>query len=44
MPHLPLTLLARQAYIQDELKASADIKRKIAEQCNDAIIKAQPGG
>ena len=40
MPHLPLTLLARQAYIQDELKASADIKRKIAEQCNDAIIKA----
>ncbi len=40
MPHLPLTLLARQAYIQDELKASADIKRKIAEQCNDAIIRA----
>jgi len=40
MPHLPLTLLARQAYIQDELKASADIKRKIAEQCNVAIIKA----
>jgi len=40
MPHLPLTLLARQAYIQDELKASADIKSKIAEQCNDAIIKA----
>jgi D-sedoheptulose 7-phosphate isomerase len=40
MPHLPLTILARQAFIQDELKASAATKLKIAEQCNDAIIKA----
>ncbi len=40
MPHLPLTILARQAFIQDELKASSAIKLKIAEQCNDVIIKA----
>jgi D-sedoheptulose 7-phosphate isomerase len=40
MPHLPLTILARQAFIQDELKSSADTKRLIAEQCNDVIIKA----
>ncbi|MCC6398437.1 MAG: D-sedoheptulose 7-phosphate isomerase [Bacteroidetes bacterium] len=40
MPHLPLTILARQAFIQDELKASSATKLKIAEQCNDAIIKA----
>jgi D-sedoheptulose 7-phosphate isomerase len=40
MAHLPLTILARQAFIQDELKASADTKRLIAEQCNDVIIKA----
>jgi D-sedoheptulose 7-phosphate isomerase len=40
MPHLPLTILARQAFIQDELKASSATKLKIAEQCNDVIIKA----
>jgi D-sedoheptulose 7-phosphate isomerase len=40
MPHLPLTILARQAFIQDELKSSADTKLLIAEQCNDVIIKA----
>jgi D-sedoheptulose 7-phosphate isomerase len=40
MAHLPISLLARQAFIQDELQASADVKRKIFEQCNDKIIKA----
>jgi D-sedoheptulose 7-phosphate isomerase len=40
MAHLPISLLARQAFIQDELQASADLKRKIFEQCNDRIIKA----
>lgn len=40
MAHLPLTILARQAFIQDELKASSEIKLKIFEQCTDKIIKA----
>lgn len=40
MAHLPLTILARQAFIQDELKASADTKQLIAEQCTDVIVKA----
>lgn len=40
MAHLPLTILARQAFIEDELKASAETKRQIAEQCTDAIGKA----
>ena len=40
MAHLPLTILARQAFIQDELTASADTKKKIFEQCADKIIKA----
>lgn len=40
MPHLPLTILARQAFIQDELKASSAIKLKVFEQCTDKIIKA----
>ena len=40
MSHLPITILARQAFIQDELKASAETKRLIAEKCNDTIIKA----
>ena len=40
MPHLPLTILARQAYIQDELTASAETKKKILDQCPDKIIKA----
>ena len=39
MAHLPLTILARQAYIQDELAASAATKTKIFEQCADKIIK-----
>ena len=40
MAHLPLTILARQAYIQDELNASAETKKKIFDQCADKIIKA----
>jgi D-sedoheptulose 7-phosphate isomerase len=40
MAHLPLTILARQAFIQDELNASAETKKKILEQCSDRIIKA----
>ncbi|MBI4535576.1 MAG: D-sedoheptulose 7-phosphate isomerase [Ignavibacteriae bacterium] len=40
MAHLPITILARQAFIQDELKASAATKIKIFEQCADKIIKA----
>ncbi len=40
MPHLPLTILARQAFIQDELRASADIKTRILDQCTDKITKA----
>lgn len=40
MAHLPVTILARQAFIQDELNASAEIKKKIFETCTDKIIKA----
>ena len=40
MAHLPLTLLYRQSFIQDSLKASSDTKLKIAEQCNGDISKA----
>jgi len=40
MAHLPITILARQAFIQDELEASAALKRTIFEQCADRIIKA----
>jgi D-sedoheptulose 7-phosphate isomerase len=40
MPHLPLTILSRQAFIQDELNASAETKKKILDQCTDRIIKA----
>jgi D-sedoheptulose 7-phosphate isomerase len=40
MPHLPLTILARQAFIQDELNASADIMKKTVEQCTDKIIRS----
>jgi D-sedoheptulose 7-phosphate isomerase len=40
MAHLPVTLLARQAFIQDELRASAEVKTKIFEQCADRIMKA----
>lgn len=40
MAHLPLTILAREAFITDELKASAETKRLIAENCTDTIAKA----
>jgi D-sedoheptulose 7-phosphate isomerase len=40
MSHLPLTILARQAYIKDELAASAATKRTIAEQCTESITTA----
>ena len=40
MGHLPLTLVYRQSFIQDSLKASAETKLKIAEQCNGDISKA----
>ncbi len=40
MAHLPITILARQAFIEDELNASAAIKKKIFEQCADKIVKA----
>jgi D-sedoheptulose 7-phosphate isomerase len=40
MAHLPVSLLVRQAFIQDELKASAEVKGKIFEACSDKIMKA----
>jgi D-sedoheptulose 7-phosphate isomerase len=40
MAHLPITILARQSFIQDELKASAETKMKIFDQCADRIVKA----
>jgi D-sedoheptulose 7-phosphate isomerase len=40
MAHLPITILARQTYIEDELKASAALKTAIFEHCADKIIKA----
>ncbi len=40
MAHLPLTLVYRQSFIQDSLKASAETKLKIAERCNADISKA----
>ena len=40
MAHLPVTILAREAYIRDELNASAETKKKIIGACSDTIIKA----
>jgi len=40
MAHLPLTLVYRQSFIQDSLKASSATKQKIAEQCIGDISKA----
>ncbi|MCZ6776243.1 MAG: D-sedoheptulose 7-phosphate isomerase [Ignavibacteria bacterium] len=40
MAHLPITILARQAFVEDELNASAAVKKKIFEQCADKILKA----
>jgi D-sedoheptulose 7-phosphate isomerase len=40
MAHLPLTLVYRQRFIEDSLKASADTKMKIAAECSADISKA----
>ncbi|HTX17839.1 MAG TPA: D-sedoheptulose 7-phosphate isomerase [Bacteroidota bacterium] len=40
MAHLPLTLVYRQSFIQDSLKASSALKLKIADQCANDISKA----
>ena len=40
MAHLPLTLLHRQKYIQDQLIESAETKKKMFEACAGDIIKA----
>jgi D-sedoheptulose 7-phosphate isomerase len=40
MAHLPLTLVYRQRFIEDSLKASAETKLKIAESCTSEISKA----
>jgi D-sedoheptulose 7-phosphate isomerase len=40
MAHLPLTLVYRQKYIQDQLNESAETKKKMFEACSGDIIKA----
>ena len=40
MAHLPLTLVYRQKFVLDSLKASAETKQKIAESCVPEILKA----
>jgi len=40
MAHLPLTLLHRQKYIQDQLNESAETKKKIFDTCVSDILKA----
>lgn len=40
MPHLPLTLLHRQKYIQDQLDESAATKKKMFEACAGDILKS----
>ncbi|MDI6766706.1 MAG: D-sedoheptulose 7-phosphate isomerase [Bacteroidota bacterium] len=40
MAHLPLKLLNRQKYIQDQLNESAEMKKKIFDSCTDDILKA----
>lgn len=40
MAHLPLTLVYRQKFILDSLRASAEVKQKIADSCVPGIIKA----
>ena len=40
MAHLPLTLVYRQKYIQDQLNESAEVKKKIFEACAGDILKA----
>lgn len=40
MAHLPLTLLHRQKYIQDQLQDSAALKKKIFDACAGDILNA----
>ncbi len=40
MAHLPLTLVYRQKYIQDQLAESAETKRKMFEACAGDLLKA----
>ena len=40
MAHLPLTLLHKQKYIQDQLDESAATKKKMFEACAGDILKA----
>jgi D-sedoheptulose 7-phosphate isomerase len=40
MAHLPLTLVHRQKYVQDQLNDSADTKKRMFEACAGDIIKA----
>ena len=40
MAHLPLTLVHRQKYIQDQLTESAETKKKMFEACAGDILKA----
>ncbi|MBS4029212.1 MAG: D-sedoheptulose 7-phosphate isomerase [Ignavibacteriales bacterium] len=40
MAHLPLTILIRESFIQDELKASSETKLKILNECTSQISKA----
>jgi len=40
MAHLPLTLVYRQKYIQDQLNESAETKKKMFESCSGDILKA----
>jgi D-sedoheptulose 7-phosphate isomerase len=40
MAHLPLTLVYRQKYIQDQLNESAETKKKMIEACSGDILKA----
>lgn len=40
MAHLPLTLVYRQKYIQDQLNDSAETKKKMFDACAGDILKA----
>jgi D-sedoheptulose 7-phosphate isomerase len=40
MAHLPLTLVYRQKYIQDQLNESAETKKKMIDACAGDILKA----
>lgn len=40
MAHLPLTLVYRQKYIQDQLSDSAETKKRMFEACSGDMLKA----